>query len=196
MKIYFSGTITKSEDAKNRYRKIIKALEINDNKVYNNGSVKQSPDDLLIGQSEKSLHDKYLELNNYMKNCDAFVADLSEPNAGIGYEVGNAIYLKKPVLILNYEKSDFQPMASIKGVTSKSVFYKNYNLTNISKIIQDFLIKSKKMLDTKFILIISSEIDRYLEWASKSKRMHKSQIVRKALEKIMREDKVYSGNID
>jgi len=46
-------------------------------------------------------------------------------------------------------------------------------------------------IDSKFILIISPEIERYLQWASKTKRMHKAQIVRLALEASIKKDKEY-----
>lgn len=51
--------------------------------------------------------------------------------------------------------------------------------------------KYKEAEEPKFILIISKEIDRYLEWASAAYLMHKSRIVRDAIEDRMSGDKEY-----
>jgi len=47
----------------------------------------------------------------------------------------------------------------------------------------------------KFILIITPEIDRYLEWSSIERRMHKSQVVRAAIEKVIKRDGEYQDCI-
>jgi hypothetical protein len=52
-------------------------------------------------------------------------------------------------------------------------------------------IKLAKGERLKFIFIISPEIDKYLEWVSNERRMHKSQIVREAIENQANKDKEY-----
>jgi hypothetical protein len=55
--------------------------------------------------------------------------------------------------------------------------------------------EASSRLDSKFILIISPEMDRYLNWASKVKRTHKAQVVRAALEVMIKKDKEYKDYI-
>jgi len=190
MKIYFSATITDDKSVKNRYKEIINVLKENDHDVYQYGSHKISPHEL-IHRSDNEIMKVYKELDNYLKNSDIYIAEISEPSIGIGYEISQAIVLKKPVLVLNFEKSKFHPLATIQGLKSKFITYKEYNLTNLKNILKDFLKLAKQKVDTKFILIISPEIDRYLEWAADFKRMHKAQLVRNAVEKEMESDSDY-----
>ncbi|KXK09749.1 MAG: hypothetical protein UZ20_WS6002000317 [candidate division WS6 bacterium OLB21] len=78
------------------------------------------------------------------------------------------------------------------SASSKLLTFAEYkDNTTIEKATVDFVYSVKSMLDTKFILIISPEIERYLEWVSDNRRMHKAQVVRRAVEDTMEKDKEY-----
>ena len=51
---------------------------------------------------------------------------------------------------------------------------------------------AKSLADTKFILIIPAEIDRYLEWNVREKGVSKAEITRDSIEKVMHTDEAYS----
>lgn len=190
MKAYFSATISDTKESRERYEKIIKTLKDLDVEVLQYGSHQISPHELL-NQSDEDIKKVYKELDKFLKEADIYISEISEPSVGIGYEISQAITQRKPVLALNFEKSDFHPLATIQGLKSKYITYKKYNLNTLEDIIKEFIRDSKKKIDTKFILIISPEIDRYLEWAADYKRMHKAQVVRNAVEKEMESDKDY-----
>ncbi len=59
------------------------------------------------------------------------------------------------------------------------------NLGNLEKITR------KLREDPKFILIISPEIDEYLEWVSQKRKMHKAQFVRESIKAKMLKDQEY-----
>ncbi|MBP9758957.1 Eco57I restriction-modification methylase domain-containing protein [Candidatus Dojkabacteria bacterium] len=135
----------------------------------------------------------YSEANKRIKSCDIVITETSySPSPGLGFEVGIAIHERKPVLILSSEESNIILSEVIEGNPPRYMTVAKYGKNkSIEKIISDFIKDAKQKLDTKFILIIPAEIDRYLEWASKEKRMHKAQLVREAIDKIIEEDNDY-----
>lgn len=188
MKVYFSATITENNELKNSYKEIIETLKKQGHKVLEYGSDQIEPQNLL-NRNEEEIKKVYKELDNFLKQADVYIAEISQPSIGIGYEISQAISNRKPVLALNHKhKSDFQPLATIEGNKSKYLQHATYTEGNLKNIVNDFLNTAKQKLDTKFILIIPAEIDRYLEWASDYKRMHKAQIVRNAIENYMEKD--------
>lgn len=150
---------------------------------------KQSQDfDYEKDQSEIAKLIKDTELG--LKKADAVIADITYSSAGPGYDIASALNLKKPVLVLKRADDTIKRGPhSITVQKNKLLNYIKYDDSNIESIISNFLSTAKNMLDTKFILIISPEIDRYLEWASEYRRMHKAQLVRNAVEDMMKKDK-------
>lgn len=154
----------------------------------------------------KSLEDDYSDLEathkknqKIIKNCDFMIADLTQFSTGIGYMIANAISLKKPVLSLfNKKEGKLIPQAiKSSAMHSKLLKYVEYREeSELDQVITNYVKDIKQRLDTKFILIISPDIDRYLEWASGSKRMHKAQIVRTAMEELISRDKEYKKVIN
>ncbi|MCA9379930.1 hypothetical protein KC675_01995 [Candidatus Dojkabacteria bacterium] len=133
------------------------------------------------------------EQNDAIKNSDIIIADITHSSGAIGFYIAMSLNNKKPVLVLRKkDKNVERTPGPIIGYKSRLLTFKEYeNEAERNKALQDFVNKSKQKLDSKFILIISSEIDRYLEWASQENRMHKAQIVRDAIEKVMNKDTEY-----
>ncbi len=190
MKVYFSATITDDEQYKSSYKKILNILKQGKHDIYEYGS-DQLDTSKILSQSDDEILKIYRELDKFLKQADVYIADISLPSVAIGYEISQAIVLRKPVLALINEKSSFQPLATIKGNKSRYLELEKYNVNTLPKILKDFMKKSKKKLDSKFILIVSPEIDSYLTWSSQENRMHKAQIVRDAIEKVMSKDTEY-----
>lgn len=133
--------------------------------------------------------DIYKENTQKIRAADVAIFESTYPAEGIGYEMGYAINQKKPVLILvdkTYKDFLAEIIEGIPSNLKQLSFYKDKE--DLDKIIQDFLKMAKGMIDTKFIMIISPEIDRYFEWAKGNRRMHKAQIVRDAVFKQMELD--------
>lgn len=190
MKVYFSATITEDTNTKDHYSDLIRILTAAGHKVYEYGSHKLNPENL-INRSDTEIKEAYSQLNKYLKNSDVYIAEISKPSVGIGYEISQAIAMKKPALVLCHKDSSFQPLATIEGNKSKYLRFEIYEEKNLEEIVNKFMKEAKQKVDTKFILIISPEIDRYLEWASENRRMHKAQVVRSAIEDLIEQDKEY-----
>lgn len=135
----------------------------------------------------------YTEATKRIRSSDVVIAEASYYlSPGLGFELGFALHEKKPVLVLVSKKSAVVMSEVIEGNPSRYFSYKKYETKNdLADIIENFLVKAKDKLDTKFILIISPEIDRYLEWSSDFKRIHKAEAVREAIEEKMEKDEDY-----
>jgi Rad3-related DNA helicase len=134
--------------------------------------------------------DKFKQAERAIKEADIVLVEVTYPGRRIGFELARALDERKVVIALHDEK--VLPMAaSILGNTSKNLIVQKYSDENIDAVIGEAIERAKEQLDTKFILIISPQIDKYLEWAAAEKRMHKAQIVREAIEAMMNKDKDY-----
>ena len=136
---------------------------------------------------------KFKESERAIKEADVILIDVTYPGRRIGYELARGLDEKKVVIALYNEESNdaTNRIAPFIGNTSKNFIYKGYTKDNIDQVIEEGLNLAKQQLDTKFILIISPDIDKYLEWVSQERRMHKAQIVRESIENMMMKDKEY-----
>jgi len=123
-----------------------------------------------------------------IKDCDLLIIEVSELTFKQGFEIARALDEKKVVIAMEEESVS----TSTDLPENKSFILKKYNQKNIISVLEKAIKEAENKLDSKFILIISPEIDRYLEWAGQNKRMHKAQIVRNAVEQVMKKDKEYN----
>jgi len=145
----------------------------------------------IMEETEDDMVKAFKRNTKSIKESDVVVAEVSVSDSGVGYEIAYALNLRKPVLALYNEEAGEPTAPPIQVGKQKLLTFEKYNKKNLKNKIDHFFSDIKSKLDTKFILIISPEIDRYLEWASDYKRMHKAQIVRNAVEKEMESDKDY-----
>jgi len=182
MKIWVIGD-RKTEKNVLSNKKIVSILEKNNFVV----------DKMLVNATHQDdyamFEDAYKRNMKSLKNCDVVVAEISCISSGIGFLLAEALNQKKPVIALFNSKLQVKPSLTLKGIRSKIFFYLEYTHDKLEKILLKALLEIKQKLDTKFILIISPEIDRYLTWSADYRRMHKAQVVRNAIEKIMETDK-------
>ncbi len=154
--------------------------------IYKNDTV-PIPDDV------EYLVKKYKQSERAIKESDVVLVDVTYPGRRVGFEIARALDERKFVIALYDEKGNVSArrIAPLLGNTSRNIYYQGYNEGNIKSIVEEGLKQAKDQMDTKFILIISPEIDKYLEWSSTERRMHKAQIVRTSIEDMMEKDKEY-----
>ncbi|HRN86712.1 MAG TPA: nucleoside 2-deoxyribosyltransferase [Candidatus Dojkabacteria bacterium] len=192
MKIYFVASILgkKRDTHSERWQKqIIKQLKDLGHEVWD-GNFNTEPK-LLYEESEDEYVNIYNRNTKIIKSSDLVIAEVSMSDSGVGYEISYALSIKKPVLALYNEQSVEPTAPPIIAGKSKFLTFVKYDEKNLKSTLDKYIGQIKKNLDSKFILIISSEIDRYLEWSSQENRMHKAQIVRDAIEKVMNKDTDY-----
>lgn len=141
--------------------------------------------------SEENSKKDLAKLESNIKNSEVIIIDVSTQDFKTGYIISRALTDKKVVIALRSEKSKDSKEPLLFANKSKNLLIFSYTDKNAVEVAENALSEAKKRLDTKFILIIPPEIDRYLDWASQNKRLHKAQIVRSAVEGSMKKDKDY-----
>jgi len=134
MKIYFCGSIRGGRNLAHTYAKMIKMLEsfgtVLTEHIGSNEEI-ESKDRIL---SDREIHDRDLQ---WIIESDLLVAEVTIPSLGVGYEIGRAIEMEKPVLCVFQQGTEYYLSAMISG--SDKVVTKYYtNLEEAGKIFEEF----------------------------------------------------------
>jgi 2'-deoxynucleoside 5'-phosphate N-hydrolase len=138
MKIYFAGSIRAGRDDVSVYEAMIKCLrsfgEVLTEHV-GDPALSEAGDD---GPSDRDIHDRDMK---WLSACDLVVAEVSTPSLGVGYELGLATTLGKPVLCLHRAISERPLSAMIAG--SPGIRTSAYScMDEAETIIEDFIRKT------------------------------------------------------
>ena len=98
MQIYFSGAISGGRDDLSVYQHIVAHLQASGAVV---PSAHVADPAVLSRESSVSPRDVYQRDIGWIEQSDAMVAEVSTPSLGVGYEVGYALHIAKPVLCLH-----------------------------------------------------------------------------------------------
>jgi len=136
MKIYFAGSIRAGRGDKDTYFKIIEYL-----KKYGQVLTEHVGDGNLTDSGEKNISGEeiYKRDMSWLKEADVFVAEISTPSLGVGYETAKAEERGKRILCLCRKPEDGKKISNImKG--NKNIILKEYNdLDEVFQCINDFL---------------------------------------------------------
>jgi nucleoside 2-deoxyribosyltransferase len=100
MNIYFACSITGGREFEAGYQEIVTALTAEGHEIPTS-HLAQS--DVIENERNLTPQEVYERDINWLKNCDALIAEVSVPSHGVGYEIGFALNIRKPVLCL-YQK--------------------------------------------------------------------------------------------
>ncbi len=98
MKIYFAGAILGGRENLAVYQHIVGRLRALGHHV---PSQHVAHTDVLQEESAISARAVYDRDLNWLRECDAMIAEVSTPSLGVGYEIACAVALEKPVLCLH-----------------------------------------------------------------------------------------------
>jgi hypothetical protein len=95
MKIYFSGSISGGREHEAIYQHLVTHLQAQGHYV-----LSAHVADLVALEAEKDLppREVFERDVNWVKDCEAMIAEVSTPSLGVGYEYALAVQLGKPVL--------------------------------------------------------------------------------------------------
>lgn len=137
-RIYFCGSIRGGQDLVETYARIINLLQ-------KHGKVlTEHIADPNILEKEEQLqtdNDIYEQDISWLKESDIVIAEVTVPSIGVGYEVGYAVRMKKPILCLYKEGADHKISAMISGCPDvEIVHYKSFD--KLKAPIEDFINKN------------------------------------------------------
>lgn len=189
MKIHIAASKSSIKTPGVELKLIKELLEKQGHKVRTNHILKPT-----IPQNMKDIEFKkvYKKIHNWIKTADVLIADITTPSNGVGHEIFLALNEGKPVLAIYAYDAKTPRDLSVRGNPSRLLTTKSYTRENLEEVLQDFCNDAKTKLDTKFILIISPEIDKYIRWSAEKRRKHKAQVVREAIEDKMKKDNEYA----
>ncbi len=107
MNIYFACSITGGREFESIYQEIVAALTKDGHEIPTSHLAKSE-----VVENERLLtpRDVYERDVNWIKNCDVLVAEVSIPSHGVGYEIGFALNIGKPVLCLHHKERKVSKM--------------------------------------------------------------------------------------
>jgi 2'-deoxynucleoside 5'-phosphate N-hydrolase len=138
IKIYFAGSIRGGRMDAPMYQSLIAHLssfgEVLTEHVGNTSLTEKGED----GPDDRFIHDRDMA---WLLVCDLLVAEVSVPSLGVGYEIGHAVALKKPVVCLHQAQSGLRLSAMIAG--SPGLQVAEYTSIDDAKRILDGFVKGR-----------------------------------------------------
>lgn len=140
-------------------------------------------------QNPKSLFNR---VEKILYHNDVVIIEATRRSEGIGLIIGLALAIRKPTLIL-YNKDERQgevsSIALASARTTKRSFVHEYTEADLGKTIDTFLEEASDLVNSKFFIILSPEINRYLEWIASYHRVPKVDKIRKLIAEDMANNK-------
>ena len=128
MNIYFACSITGGREFEADYQEIVAALTADGHEIPTS-HLAQS--DVMENERKLTPQDVYERDVNWIRNCDVLIAEVSAPSHGVGYEIGFALNIGKPVLCLHQKERRVSKM--ITGNKDPAIIVQAY--TNVEEAI-------------------------------------------------------------
>ena len=125
---------------------------------------------------------------SYVRKSDVVVVEVSGHSMTLGYVIGKALELNKPVVALQKrgETSYF-----VSGIDNSKLQVVGYDKEDVLKVVDRAMEKARKMIDVRFNFFASPKILTYLDWVAMNKKVPRSVFLRELIEKQMRRDKEF-----
>ncbi len=195
MKAHFiASTVNLLDDIKS-YSLIVDALKKHDVQLTSEwleeamSRAKETAQDNTQGDLWQNIYRQNLDA---ISKADIIVAEVGQKSFLVGFQVSNALQMKKPILLL----SRFNEVDSAVGVSlhEEIIKFAQYNDDNIEKVIAEFIEEnSSGGKDIRFNFFINRRLLNYLNWASMRSGNTKSEVIRKLLEKEMRKSNFHKS---
>lgn len=192
MKIYFTTNVLKIEDVRAGVDFVFDYCEKLGHQIDKFNYTRNPKVKFDLDHDNEEMIEAYDHICKSIKKCDFMIAELTSSSDAVGFEIAFALNEKKPVLVL-YDVNKLEVLSTpFRGNRSKYLKVKKYkDHKEIEAAINLFITDVHNVIDTKFILIIPPEIDRYLEWNAKERGKAKAEVTRDAIDQILKVDKKY-----
>lgn len=135
MNIYFACSITGGRELEAVYQQMVAGLEA-DGHIIPTSHLAQA--EAMHGERALSPQGVYERDVNWIRTCDALIAEVSVPSHGVGYEIGFALNIGKPVLCIYADGRRVSKM--ITGNTDPTLTVRSYTtLDEALQLMRNFL---------------------------------------------------------
>jgi 2'-deoxynucleoside 5'-phosphate N-hydrolase len=107
MNIYFACSITGGREFETVYQQIVAALLADGHEIPTSHLVES---EVAVRERLLTPQDVYERDVNWIRECDVLIAEVSVPSHGVGYEIGYALQIGKPVLCIHQEDRNVSKM--------------------------------------------------------------------------------------
>ncbi|GAB4465223.1 MAG: hypothetical protein Kow0070_27560 [Anaerolineales bacterium] len=118
MNIYFACSITGGREFEPVYQTIVRALQEAGHEV---PTAHLAESDVGAREAALSPQEVYARDTAWIRACDVLLAEVSVPSHGVGYEIGYALAMEKPVLAIHQEGRRVSKMISGNPASSLTV---------------------------------------------------------------------------
>ena len=136
MKVYFAASIRGGRKDQNKYHELIRFLsskvEVLTEHVGDTGIEEIGEQDL----SDKEIYQRDLE---WLESADAVIAEVTNPSLGVGYELGMAEKLGKPMLCLYEDSSKKRKLSAMVSGNLKFRTFHYHDLDHAKEEILSFI---------------------------------------------------------
>lgn len=136
MKIYFACSITGGRQFEAIYQAIVRALSADDHVVLTAHLAESS---VVAVEAAVAPREVYARDIAWIRDCHVLIAEVSVPSHGVGYEIGFALGLGKPVLALYQQGCRISKM--ISGNPDPKLWIKSYQTP------EEAIVQTRKFLN-------------------------------------------------
>lgn len=178
MKVYFSSSLRAKKLYKKNFQetyKIIKDLGYKHTSEF----VLKADSESYYSRTGKDFASFYKNLISQIKKADICVFEVSLHSLGIGYCVNLALDMGKPVIALHLKGKE--PIF-FKGIKDERFQLYEYIPCDLKSVLEAALDIAKGSVDIRFTFFITSRINNFLSWVSKTKKTPRAVYLRNLLE--------------
>ncbi|KAK6962241.1 2p-deoxynucleoside 5p-phosphate N-hydrolase 1 [Biomphalaria glabrata] len=138
LKIYFAGSMRGGRNDIDIYYKIIENLKQYGQVLTEFVGDKTVDCEVAPVLDEISIHDRDVSM---LEKCNCVIAEVTQPSLGVGYEIGRAVAMKKPVFCLYRPQQGKLLSAMIRGADNGSTFkVTDYNdVSEVPELLKNYL---------------------------------------------------------
>ena len=196
MKIHFACSTSELDTYKESYRQICRLIKEMGHTITRDWLEEAVA--LTDSNSVNSLdrEEVYNKVVSSILAADVVVIEGTVASFSVGHQVTLGLAKNKPTLFLvkksNAHKKNGKPKTTfLAGLSSPLLTVAEYDESNLPDILNDFLNNNGGRPVVKFNIVLTKEIESYLDWASFTKKTNKSQFIRSLILNHMREDPQY-----
>lgn len=183
MKVFFNASLTGKAEYLSNYEQIRKAIESTDMQLLA-APVFHNEKDKVIKEGKQEVINYYKKLQNWIRQADICVFEVSYPSTSIGHEIAMALHASKPVVAFHVQ--DAPPNIILESITDDRLQVIDYEVSQLSRLVTDALAYATEQMDTRFNFFISPQIGNYLDWISKYKKLPRAVFLRQLIEEDMK----------
>lgn len=187
MKVFFSAPINGRDLYEQNYTKIVDDLRTRGYKVQSDHVLKVDKS-RLQEISDKSRIEYYKKLVRWISESDLVVAEVSRSSVSIGHEITLALEKGKNVIALSCISRGPAILLALKSEKLQMV---KYGLDDLHNVLDKAIEKARSKTDIRFNFFVSPEINEYLDWISRVKRVPRAVYLRELVEKEIEKNKEY-----